>query len=99
MMTPAFVFIGAVALYPIAQSINLSFRGVLPAGTSVYVGLDNYFAVLRDPDFIEAARTTVLFTLSSAGLSFLLGLGIAVGLNRSFRGRRPPRSRSQLARA
>src|SRR5829696_52703 len=43
--------------------------------------------MLQDPDFAEALRTTVLFTVASGGLSFVAGLGLALLLSRPSAGR------------
>jgi multiple sugar transport system permease protein len=51
-----------------------------------FVGLANYAALLRDPRVWHAAWVTAYFTGAALGLELLLGLGIALYLNREFAG-------------
>jgi ABC-type glycerol-3-phosphate transport system permease component len=87
MLAPALLTIAAVALFPIARSIYLGFQRILPNRPASWVGLSNYSTILHDPSFIEAITTTALFTISSAALSFAVGVALAVILNRAFAGR------------
>lgn len=52
-----------------------------------FTGLANYAAVFTSPDFGRALRATVLITGSSVVLSLLLGLVLAILLDRRFPGR------------
>ncbi|MBA3431835.1 MAG: sugar ABC transporter permease, partial [Actinobacteria bacterium] len=74
MLAPAVLTIAVVAVFPVARSIYLGFQRVVPAEPSTWVGIANYSTIFRDPDFLDGIRTTALFTASSTGLSFALGL-------------------------
>jgi multiple sugar transport system permease protein len=52
------------------------------AGTSRFVGLDNYFALWRDPIFRGAVRNTVVFVAMTTPVFVILGLALALALNR-----------------
>jgi len=52
-----------------------------------FVGLDNYFKLLNDDQFISSLRTTILFTFISVGAESIMGLIIALVLNEYFPGR------------
>jgi sorbitol/mannitol transport system permease protein len=55
--------------------------------TRGFAALDNYIAVFTDPAMRSSVVTTVLLTVSVVLVSLLLGLGLALLLDRSFRGR------------
>jgi sn-glycerol 3-phosphate transport system permease protein len=52
----------------------------------VPVGFDNYVRFFTSPDTAEIARVTAVFTVATVGGSMLLGLLIALVLNRKVRG-------------
>jgi ABC-type sugar transport system permease subunit len=52
-----------------------------------FVGLDNYVAIARDTRFWSALAHTAFFAGTSITLEMLLGLALALGMNRAFRGR------------
>jgi multiple sugar transport system permease protein len=57
-----------------------------------WVGLDNYTRLVGDSDTRAALLHTVLFLLGYLPIVYFLGLTLAVGLNRRFRGRNLLRS-------
>lgn len=71
---------------PIAASLGLSFSYWNLLGTPKFVGFANYQAVLQDPLFWKSFGVTWLFVLASGFLEVALALGLAVWLNRTFRG-------------
>jgi ABC-type glycerol-3-phosphate transport system permease component len=87
MALPALLAILALVAYPLAFATYYSLHRILPGMPGEFVGLENYSRMLQDPDFAEALRTTVLFTVASGGLSFVTGLGLALLLSRPFAGR------------
>lgn len=84
---PALIAIGAVLLAPLVIGIAYSFRK-FSAFHSQYVGLAQYDAMLHDPALGEALLNTAWWTSASLCLQFLLGLGLALLLDRPFAGRR-----------
>ncbi len=85
---PALLVIALVALYPAVNVLWLSLhRKMLLFDISRFVGLDNYLFLLRDSRFWNSFWNTAYFTAVSVGLELVLGLGIALVLHRSFRGR------------
>jgi trehalose/maltose transport system permease protein len=87
MVLPALLIILAVAIFPILQAINLSLRQATITVTGPFVGLENYVEMLQNPDFLEGLNNTLIFTVVSVLLEFLIGLLIALAINRAFRGR------------
>lgn len=87
-VAPALGLLGGVALFPLLYVIYLSFhRRLLIFDISRFIGLENYRFLLQDDRFWNALQNTAYFTAVSVSAQLLLGLGIALLLNRSFRGR------------
>jgi trehalose/maltose transport system permease protein len=87
MILPALVIILVVALFPILYSIVLSLTASTVTGMGPFVGVENYLEMFRNPDFLEGLNNTLIFTVVSVALEFIIGLGIALAINRAFRGR------------
>jgi multiple sugar transport system permease protein len=83
---PALVMLSLVTAYPIISVLYLSLhRRLLIFDISRFVGLDNYVFLVKDDRFWNALWNTAYFTGTSVALELLLGLSIAVLLNRTFR--------------
>ena len=87
MALPALLAVAAVVLYPLAFAAFFSFREVRLNLSGGWVGLANYQAMLRDPEFLGALATTGVFAAGSVGLSVAAGLALALALERPFGGR------------
>lgn len=87
-LLPALLVLGGVTLFPMIYVLYLSLhRRLLIFGISRFVGFENYGFLWRDQRFWNAFGNTVYFTAASVALELLLGLGTAVLLHRSFRGK------------
>lgn len=76
--------------YPIYYTINLSFHYTSPAlamAENVWIGLDNYRTILRNPDFRNATENTFVWTVFSTLFAFATGTIAALVLNKEFLGR------------
>jgi len=94
LLAPAFALLALIVVYPIGKLIWNSFFDLrLSGGTGVakFVGLLNYEDVLKDKDFWNAAKNTVLITLITVPGALVLGLGLAMLANLPFRRRWPVR--------
>jgi multiple sugar transport system permease protein len=88
--SPSLILIALVILFPLAFSFYLSLQDFdLSVGPDYqYVGLRNYAeALLRDGRFMGSVWNTAVIIAPSLVLELLLGLGIALLLNRAIRGR------------
>jgi multiple sugar transport system permease protein len=77
---PALLYVLAVAVGPMVQGFLYSFDSynlIRPASRH-FVGLDNYFALWRDPAARRALINTFVFTFGAVAIEFALGLGIAL---------------------
>jgi multiple sugar transport system permease protein len=78
-----FVLVYAVLfVYPTLQMIWLSFQNAPLIGPGKWVGIDNYIKLFKDRLFGVAFWNTAYFVLLSVIPSTLLGLAIALGVNR-----------------
>ena len=76
----------AWVFWPAFNSFQLSFTRWSGVGVAEPVGLKNYQTLLTDPIFRIAIRNNVLWIIGFGGLSVLIGLALAVALNRPRRG-------------
>jgi multiple sugar transport system permease protein len=87
---PAIVVMLIVIAYPIYYTVDLSFY-MTPPGLQlrdkVFAGFDNYTAILTSDVFWRVTWNTLIWTLASTLIAFVLGFATALALNRSFIGR------------
>ncbi len=86
---PALVLIAAIMMVPLVIGLSYAFRDLtlLDPLSGDYIGFDHFRDIWVDANFWNALRNTVVWTASSVALQFLLGLVLALLLNRPFRGR------------
>jgi multiple sugar transport system permease protein len=87
---PAIVVMLIVIAYPIYYTIELSFFKTPPGlqlRDKIFVGADNYTAILSSEVFWRVTINTVIWTLASTLIAFVLGYGAALALHRDFAGR------------
>ena len=77
---PSLLILVALLIYPLLSVIRLSFYDANLV-RETWVGLDNYATLLDDPLFWRSFGQTVLFTIGSVVLHFVIGLGLALLLN------------------
>lgn len=87
-VTPTFLIVGVVVALPLAYSIWLSLHRSNPiTRTQNFVGLDNFRAVLGDPELWAAFGRTAYFAAFSLVGTTLIGMAMALVLDRRFHGR------------
>jgi len=87
---PAIVVMLIVIAYPIYYTIDLSFFKTPPGlqlKDKIFVGLDNYTAILSSEVFWRVTLNTMIWTLASTLIAFVLGYASALALHRDFMGR------------
>jgi len=89
LIAPAVTVLISFQILPILIGANASFRDWhLHDPKRTWIGFTNYAYVLRDNEFLSIVLpNTFGFMLASVGSSLILGLGIALLLNRKFAGR------------
>jgi multiple sugar transport system permease protein len=85
---PVLVFLVLVVAYPLGYSLWMSLHRIVFFGgyRAKFVGGDNFLKVVSDSGFWWSTWVTVRFTVESVVLSMLIGLGLALLLNRPMRG-------------
>lgn len=82
-LLPWIVSFGLFSLIPLVDSFWTSFTRYNPIqGPPVFIGLDNYARLLKDPIFWKSLRTTLVFVLGTIPLTTIGALLVALGLNR-----------------
>jgi multiple sugar transport system permease protein len=86
---PAGVVIFGIIVYPLIVSLltSLTTYGFIDPTFSVFVWLQNYWAILTNIYFWNSVYVVTKFVLVVVTLEFLLGLGIALLLNRDIGGK------------
>jgi multiple sugar transport system permease protein len=75
-------------LFPLGYSLFLSFTDShLLARDASWIGWQNYSTLLSDPVFLQALKNTFIFTAGTIPLTQIVALGLALLVNKSFRGR------------
>ena len=90
LVLPIVLFLIGMVLYPLAYSLWLSVHNVdlrLGLERSSFVGLLQYAKVLQDTRVPHAFLVSIEFSVLAVTVSTLLGLGMALILNETFRGR------------
>jgi multiple sugar transport system permease protein len=82
LMAPFVVTYGVLFIYPTIKMAQLSLTNAPLIGPGKWVGLDNYFRLASDRLFSVAIWNTLYFVLLSVIPSTLLGLVVALGVNR-----------------
>lgn len=88
-LLPALIFLIIVTQLPFVVTLIISFlnwNSLRPDQTG-FAGFGNYVQVLTDPDLRQAILTTVILTVSVVLASLLIGLGLALLLDKKFIGR------------
>lgn len=89
-VAPALAIIALIAVFPLGWAAWESLHRHdlrMPWLGRPFVGLENYLDIAADARFGAALAHTVLFTAASVALELLLGLVLALAMDRTFRGR------------
>lgn len=95
LLLPALVVLAAVVLLPLLLSLYSSFtpfRLTRPASLWVWAGFRNYERILSDWVFWSAFLRTIVLLTIALNLEMLLGLGLALLVNKATRGKRALRT-------
>jgi len=88
-LLPALIFLIVVTQLPFLATLIISFmnwNSLRPNETS-FAGFDNYVSVLTDTDLRQSIITTIILTATVVLISLVLGLGLALLLDKKFIGR------------
>ena len=86
---PTMILLLAINIFPLLWAIRLSFtnfKSNMPNAPVRFVGLANYINILSDEDIWHSMQVTAHFVLWSITLQVIIGFGLALLINRQFRG-------------
>lgn len=94
LLLPSILFLLIFVAYPMITNIIISLKKVsinimIP---DVFIGIQNYSEILKDPNFYNSLGVTLLYTFFVVAGSTILGLLVAILFNREFRFRNLARS-------
>jgi len=84
---PTIIALFVVVIFPIVYNIYMSFnKWKIGLGSPEFIGLQNYIDAFSDPRFWNGLKVMLFFSGLSLSLEIVLGLLIAVYLNKEFKG-------------
>jgi multiple sugar transport system permease protein len=87
LLFPTFALLALFIAYPFARGVWLSLTNTVVGEPGHFVGLKNFYKILDDSIFRTAAINTFVYTAITTVFKLVLGLWLALLLNRHFRGK------------
>lgn len=89
LLGPVAILLAVILIWPIIQGVALSLFNtrILNYQAGKFIGLANFSALFRDEYFWNSLRVTAVYGAASVIVTYALGLGFALLLNRDFKGR------------
>lgn len=89
LLLPAGLVLLAIRLWPMIQGIGLSFtdKRLLSNRPTTFIGLDNYIKLFGNDSYWNSAIFTIVYTVGTVLLSYLLGMLVALLMNMQIKGR------------
>src|ERR1700758_922988 len=88
-IAPTIALLLAINIFPLIWMIRLSFTSLNLSMSYLplrFVGLDNFSDILTDEDVWLRLQTTARFVICSVTMQVIVGFGLALLINRQFRG-------------
>lgn len=89
LLAPVLLYLGVISFYPIVDTVWASLHTgyILPTEELQFVGLDHYESLLSNGSFWNSLQVSLIYTFVSVPVELVLGLAIALLLNRKFKGK------------
>ncbi len=84
LVLPSLAIVASLVLYPIFYNIFLSFFDVRMSGSNTFTGLRNYIDVAGDSEFWRSIWTSFIYVFFTTLGTTLVGLAVALLMNREF---------------
>lgn len=84
LILPSIIIIGSLIIYPILYNIYLSFFDVKLQGANIFIGFANHKDIITDFEFWNSVFTTILYVVLTTIGTTLLGLIVALVMNKEF---------------
>ena len=87
LVAPVLLLLVGLVGYPFLYAIYISFTDAVVGNAGHWIGFGNFTYLASNPSFLSSIANTVILVLVTDGLKLLIGLGLALLVNREFRGR------------
>ena len=87
LLAPNLLLFGVFLVLPLLATFWLSLYSSSGFGPREFVGVDNYAELAGDATFWRSALNTAVYALLTVPLALVIGLGVALAMNRPLRGR------------
>lgn len=87
---PSILLISLIIISPLLFSLFVSFTKwtfSVPESISQFAGFSNYIKLFKDVEFLKSIRVTFVYAISSVSIELILGIILALWLNKKFIGR------------
>ena len=85
-LAPAVIGLCVFTIYPLFESLHISFTSWDLFSEKVFVGLQNYIDFFHDPTGIKVFINTIVFTLLAVPIQLVISFFLAVALNQKIKG-------------
>ena len=87
MLIPAALVLLLISVYPVLYGIYMSMtnKNLLRPGRNDFIFLDNFIKLAQDQEFLGSLGFTFVYTFSVVAVSYVVGLTLALLLNRKIR--------------
>jgi multiple sugar transport system permease protein len=88
-IVPTMILLVVMNIFPLLWSLILSFTkySAISSESPEFIGTDNYVQILSDSSTWAYFRTTAYFVVLAVTAQFIIGFGLALLLNRDFKGK------------
>jgi multiple sugar transport system permease protein len=88
-IAPSVVFVIVMIIFPLVYNLGVSFTewSLSNLRPPRFIGINNYVNLMKDSRFLFSAGRTLVFSLGSLAMEVVIGVAIAVYINRSFHGK------------
>jgi len=86
-VAPVLVVITGLVLLPLLWTVWMSFQQKTAGGQALFIGVKNYRDLIASGIFFSSFIKSIIYTVPAIIFKLVLGLGLAVILNKPFRGR------------
>jgi multiple sugar transport system permease protein len=88
LLSPALLFVVVFIAFPLGSEVWFSVSNAQVGEIGSFVGLSNFIYLAQQSTYHDAVVNTFVYTLVGIGAKAILGMALAFGLARPFRGRR-----------
>jgi raffinose/stachyose/melibiose transport system permease protein len=78
LITPVVILFGISVVFPLIDTIRISFFDIKGLAPPKFVGIGNYLKLFADPTFVNTLGTTLTFTVATTIISVSIGWALAM---------------------